>query len=103
MQALMKAFVKMRAPGPDLETRQRGYCDVWGEARNADGKVVTGTLTTPEAYRFTALGALASVQKIQESNPGAWTPSQAFGAEFVASIEGVEVHGVAPGSTEGQG
>ena len=103
MQSLMKAFVKMRAPGPDLETRQRGYCDVWGEARNGDGKVVTGTLTTPEAYRFTALGALASVQKIHESNPGAWTPSQAFGADFVASIEGVEVHGVVSGSSEGQG
>ena len=94
-QALLKKMIRMRPPGPDVETRTHGYCDVWGEVQNANGDRVSGTLTTPEAYRFTALGALAALRRVVEVEPGAWTPSKAFGSDFVQSISGVEVHDLA--------
>jgi saccharopine dehydrogenase (NAD+, L-lysine-forming) len=50
-----------------------------------------GTLTTSEGYRFTALGAVAAVQRVSEATPGAHTPSTAFGADFASTIQGVTV------------
>ena len=52
---------------------------------------VTATLETPEGYRFTAFSAVASVERVLQGTvpPGAWTPSRAFGADFVAGLPGV--------------
>jgi saccharopine dehydrogenase (NAD+, L-lysine-forming) len=48
---------------------------------------------TPEAYAFTAESAVAAAARVVagEVQPGAWTPAQALGAGFVATLPGVVV------------
>lgn len=74
--------------------RQQAFTEVWGEVRNAQGKTVTGSLTTPEGYTLTAESSLAAMQRILRGNilPGVWTPAKAFGANFVTTLAGVQVH-----------
>ena len=61
--------------------------------RDAAGRRVTATLETPEGYRFTAAAAVTAVERVLAGRvpPGAWTPSRAFGADFVAGLPGVVV------------
>jgi saccharopine dehydrogenase (NAD+, L-lysine-forming) len=64
---------------------------IWGRVKNAAGTSVQGHLTVPEGYELTVLGALASAERVLSGAvaPGAWTPSSAFGAEFVTTLPGV--------------
>jgi short subunit dehydrogenase-like uncharacterized protein len=91
VKRLAQRWVERRVTGPSPEQRETGRVYLWGEARNAAGRAVTATLETPEAYRFTAVSAVASVQRVLAGNvqPGAWTPSRAFGADFVTELPGV--------------
>jgi len=79
--------------GPSATTRSEARAWLWGEVRGPGGSA-TATLETPEGYTFTALAALESLARVLDGRvaPGAWTPSQAFGAGFVAEL---------PGTTEG--
>ncbi|HEV7515853.1 MAG TPA: saccharopine dehydrogenase, partial [Thermoanaerobaculia bacterium] len=78
-------------PGPEVRASARTY--LWGEVRDAAGTVVTATLETPEAYAFTAVSAVAAVERTLAGavSPGAWTPARAFGPDFVAGLAGVVV------------
>jgi short subunit dehydrogenase-like uncharacterized protein len=78
-------------PGPEVRASARTY--LWGEVRDAAGHTVTATLETPEAYTFTAVSAVAAVEKVLAGAvaPGAWTPARAFGVDFVAGLPGVVV------------
>jgi short subunit dehydrogenase-like uncharacterized protein len=82
VQRVLARRIDARTEGPDAE--------LWGRARNASGGEVEGTLTTPEGYKLTVLTSLASVQRLLAGGvaPGAHTPSTAFGADFITSIEG---------------
>lgn len=86
-------WVDRKVTGPSAEMRETGRTYLWGEARNAAGRKVVSTVETPESYHFTALSAVASVEKILQGAvpPGAWTASKAFGADFVGEIPGVFV------------
>lgn len=90
VQSVLARRIDARTQGPDAERRAAGRSEVWGRARNASGGEVEGTLTTPEGYRLTVLTSLASVQRLLAGGvaPGAHTPSSAFGADFITSIEG---------------
>jgi saccharopine dehydrogenase (NAD+, L-lysine-forming) len=93
VQAGLKRLVELFFTGPDEETRRRGQVQVWGQVTGPNGQLVHGTLSTPESYRFTADSALTSLERVLEGvEPGALTPSMAFGADFVSSCEGVEVY-----------
>ena len=51
---------------------------------------MTMTMETPEGYALTAMTAVRSVERLLSGiEPGAWTPSKAFGAEFVMEIDRV--------------
>ena len=95
MQSLVKYFVERTVPGPTDDERRKGYSDVWGEVRNAEGKIVSGCLTTPEGYTLTADSSLRAAMKILEGSvpTGALTPSKAFGEEFIFECDGVTGHG----------
>ncbi len=81
------------AAGPDAETRRRARVAVWGRVRDGAGGSATATLLTPEGYELTARSSVECVRRVLagEVPHGAWTPSQAFGADLVAGLEGVEV------------
>lgn len=79
--------------GPSEEQRRTARVHLWGRVRNARGEEITATATVPEGYTFTARAAVESLRRAAagEVPPGAWTPSRAFGADFVATLPGVEV------------
>ena len=82
-----------RRRGPDAAARESGRVYVWGQARDAEGRSATATLVTPEGYAFTARAAVECLRRVLagDAEPGAHTPAGAFGADLVASIDGVEV------------
>lgn len=92
VQRLAERVIEKRVAGPDAAARERGRCQLWGRVRDAAGNQVEGTATVPEGYRFTVLSSLASVERLLEAGaavaPRAHTPSTAFGADFVTTIEG---------------
>ena len=81
------------AAGPGPEARATGRTYLWGEVRDPAGGTATTTLETPEAYAFTAVSAVAAVERVLAGTvaPGAWTPARAFGPDFVAGLPGVVV------------
>lgn len=83
--------VEHRVKGPTEEERKTARMFVWGRVESSSGKAVEGHLEVPEGYTLTVRTALAAVERVLRGDvaPGATTPSRAFGADFVVSIEGV--------------
>ena len=80
-----------RRTGPDQTQREAGRTYLWGRAARGD-ESVTLTMTTPEGYAFTVQSALNATERLlAEPKRGSFTPSRAFGAEFVFSVAGVEM------------
>src|SRR4030095_3646888 len=94
-------WVENGVTGPSPEQRESARVYLWGEARNAAGRTVTATLETPEGYRLTALSAIECAERVLAGRvePGAWTPSRAFGKDFVGEIPGVVMGEVRGGVT----
>ena len=93
IKRLALRWVDKRVTGPSAQVRETARIHLWGEVCNAAGRTVTATLETPEGYRFTTASAVAGVERLLQGTvpPGAWTPSRAFGADFVNGIPGVKV------------
>ncbi len=93
-QSIIKHFIEKWVPGPTENDRRKGFNDVWGEVRNANGQIVTGCLTTPEGYTLTADSSIRAMKKVLEGSvsKGALTPSKAFGADFILECDGVTRH-----------
>lgn len=91
-----------RVEGPDAATRAREQSYVWGRAEDALGRWAEARLVTPEAYRFTAIAAVAAIDKLLGGcrRVGASTPSQAFGARFVTELEGVSLEAIERGERD---
>ncbi len=84
-------WVEKKITGPTPEQRKTARVYLWGEAKNAAGRRATSTIETPEGYRFTAESSVVCVERLLAGGiaPGAWTPSRAFGADFVLGLPGV--------------
>jgi len=93
VQGFLKGQIEKRVKGPDEKTRQTGRVYLWGEVRDAAGRTVTGTLEVPEGYSFTVTAALACLRRIHagEVPGGYWTPSKAFGGDFVTRLPGTRL------------
>jgi short subunit dehydrogenase-like uncharacterized protein len=91
VKRLLQRAVDLRPSGPDETARQTGRVYLWGEVRDEKGQAVSATLETPESYQLTAFAAVAASERVAagEVPSGAWTPSRAFGAHFVAELPGV--------------
>jgi saccharopine dehydrogenase (NAD+, L-lysine-forming) len=85
--------VEKRVPGPTPEQRARSRTELWGRVSNGSASV-EATMTVPEGYTFTADAALVAVKRVLAGvAPGALTPSQAFGVDFVTELNGVTLRG----------
>jgi len=93
VQTLVKEIIGRKIKGPDAESRAKARTLFWGEVKNSDGKVTTMRMETPEGYSLTAEAALKCVEHClsRRPNPGALTPSVAFGAGFVKELTGVTI------------
>lgn len=85
IRRLLQKFFVPRS-GPDASKRATGRVYLWGEVTNGT-ETRSMTLETPEGYAFTAVAAVSAVERVL-ANPrgGAFTPSRAFGADFVTQI-----------------
>lgn len=85
IQAVQKRVVK-----PPTETqRDAGSAYIWACAADLYGHSKEAWLQTIEAYDFTALSTVLSVERVLASElAGAFAPAQAFGADFVLQIPG---------------
>lgn len=90
---LIRAYIKgkiNRGPeGPSVNRRTRSKSIIWGEVKNAEGKVAKARLTTLEGYTLTAKMSLLICKKVlsMETVPlGFQTPAGAFGADLILEL-----------------
>lgn len=77
--------------GPDEQAQQTARAYLWARVIAGDGQTVEAWLETVEVYRFTAMAAVRSVEKLPAGAfAGALTPAGAFGADFVLELEGTK-------------
>jgi short subunit dehydrogenase-like uncharacterized protein len=64
---------------------------VWGEVANATGATRAARVTTPNAYRFTALSTVMAMAHVLAARPtgGYATPTQLMGTRCVEQVAGV--------------
>jgi short subunit dehydrogenase-like uncharacterized protein len=93
VQAFMKAQIARRVKGPTDDQRARDEMYIYGEAWDDAGHKVAMRLRTREAYTLTAESGVKATLKVMEGRlaPGAYTPSMAFGADYVLDLEGTEL------------
>ena len=91
VKRFLQRRIDRREPGPSADVLANARTYLWGEVKNATGVTVTATLETPQGYRLTALSAVECAHRAAAGQvpPGAWTPSKAFGADFVTELPGV--------------
>jgi short subunit dehydrogenase-like uncharacterized protein len=91
LKRFLQRQVEQRVTGPSEEVRRTARVELWGEVRNAAGRSATSTLVTPEGYQLTAMTAVESAERAAQGkvSPGAWTPSMAFGMDYVLELPGV--------------
>jgi short subunit dehydrogenase-like uncharacterized protein len=89
-QTGLAAIVRSLPEGPGRAERMGHRVTVWAEATDGSGKSFKASLSTPDAYDFTANSALEIASRINSlpAALGLVTPSQAFGADFVLTLPG---------------
>ena len=90
VQNMMASYIKTSMTGPSEEEREKGKSFLWGEVRNEKGEKVQAKLKTPDGYSLTSATAVRCMEKVLENTlePGFYTPSKAFGADFILEFEG---------------
>jgi short subunit dehydrogenase-like uncharacterized protein len=82
-------LIERTIKGPSAAHRQQARSYIWAGASNAQGETAQAWLETIEAYEFTAVAGIRSVERVLAGGlSGALSPAQAFGADFVLEIEG---------------
>jgi short subunit dehydrogenase-like uncharacterized protein len=83
--------IRSGRPGPSEAQRRKGRARIWGRVENERGEARESWLETPEAYSFTALTAVAALERVLagEVSAGFQTPGLAFGPDFVLGFAGV--------------
>jgi len=92
LRRLLQRYADRRT-GPPESVRSSARTYLWGSASAPGGREVAMTMETPEGYAFTALSAVAAVERMLEGGiaAGSLTPALAFGPGFVRGIGGVVV------------
>jgi short subunit dehydrogenase-like uncharacterized protein len=90
VQRWLKARVDRQPAGPDESQRAATPMQVWGEARDPAGRVVTARVETANGYTVTVNAALGVVERLlaRPAEPGATTPARLMGARYVETLPG---------------
>lgn len=90
VQRFLKSRVDRQPPGPDAGQRAATPTYVWGEARNAAGRVKCARLVTANGYTVTVHGALGVVERLLAggATAGARTPARLMGARYIETLPG---------------
>ena len=97
VQALLRGPIASRVQGPTDDQRARDEVYIYGEAWDDAGHTVAMRLRTREAYTLTAESGVKATLRVIEGRlaPGAYTPSMAFGADYVLALDGSKLSHVA--------
>lgn len=89
----LQSQVEKKMDGPDAESRKTAVTALWGRVKNEKGEQVVITGETRGGYSFTADSSLRALAKVLsgEVAPGSWTPSKAFGKDFVLETDGAQI------------
>jgi len=87
LEPLLRRTFGLQPPGTTKVT-----VDLWGCVTDNQGQTRTATMQTPDGYQLTVQTALAAVRRLLDSglSGGFFTPTQAFGVEFVLHMDGVD-------------
>lgn len=94
VQAFMKKRVERNTPGPSQQRRRQSDSHVWGEVRNAAGKLEKLSLSVPNGYELTVTASLGIAERLLSPTPvngGYFTPSRLMGADYVLKLPGVRL------------
>jgi short subunit dehydrogenase-like uncharacterized protein len=85
IRKLLAARARQRPAGPSAQRLERGETRLWGEVRDAAGNQAAARMRGPQAYRWTAITAVAAAQRVAAGGvpAGFRTPAGAFGPDFV--------------------
>lgn len=91
-QRLAKKIVERTVIGPNELERDADASELYGDVTDPSGNRLSMTMTTPNGYSLTFVSAITSVERILAGNvePGAQTPSLAFGSDFILDLPGVQ-------------
>ncbi len=91
VQNFLKNRISRSVKGPDDARRGNTDAQLWGEARSADGRTVSGTMTTPNGYDLTVAASLGIVDFLLQSDVegGYYTPSMLMGPAYAQKLPGV--------------
>ncbi len=90
VQRWLKRRVDRQPPGPSADERATTPTCVWGEARDAAGRLVTARVQTANGYSVTVNAALGVTERLlaRPTAPGATTPARLMGARYVEMLPG---------------
>lgn len=90
VQHFLKQQIEAKVQGPNEAVRASGSMNLWGQVTNVSGETKSAWLDVREGYGFTVMASLEMLRRILRDGiePGAHTPSSAFGKEFVLSLDG---------------
>ncbi|MCI0689205.1 MAG: saccharopine dehydrogenase NADP-binding domain-containing protein [Sporichthyaceae bacterium] len=91
----MQALAVQRITGPSDQTRAATGTQFWGRVENDRGESAELTATGPNGYDLTADAVVRIVERVLAGRvpPGAHTPAQAHGKDFIAELDRVTVAG----------
>jgi short subunit dehydrogenase-like uncharacterized protein len=91
LRGWLEAAVERRGTRPRASQADGQWTSyAWARATDQSGQQAEAWLALGEGYHFTAASSVRAVERVLRDHPsGALTPPQAFGADFVLSIDGV--------------
>jgi short subunit dehydrogenase-like uncharacterized protein len=97
VQNVLKSRVDKTVRGPDEAVRAGSSSQLWGRVQSPS-HAISMTMQAPDGYSLTAESAVECALRVLDGKvaAGAWTPSLAFGANFVTTLSGVRLEGPAP-------
>lgn len=93
VQSFLKKRIDKKVNGPTAGGRKDSQAHLWGKVSTADGRSVQATMTTPNGYDLTVTASLGIAEFLltNEVEGGFYTPSLLMGADYAASLPGVEL------------
>lgn len=93
VQNFMKKRVERSVKGPNDERRRNTDAQLWGQVKSADGRTVSGTMTTPNGYDLTVIASLGIAAHLLENDVegGYYTPSILMGPAYAQTLPGVSM------------
>lgn len=78
-------YIKNNLTGPTTEERNNTEAYVWGRVENSKAEMIEEVYNVMEGYNLTAKGAAECAERVLMNSlkPGTYTPSLAFGSEFL--------------------